>query len=302
MELIKNLLTMLQEDVSDEQVMSRFLAISHDLPHGDQSAQVVNYQKAHLVANSLIKRFPEVAYSGRMFRGIELNAKIAARYKSPAALMKGIQETASTRASGISSWSETLDGCIEYLNYTRPGFDMVGYSDSYAVRKKTSKNRLRVIVIYEQQGTGVSYKALTKVADEMGDLGDKYAHMLSMTGSVGEVFAPHEQNARLGLIILEGLGEKRKQTDMETKYDPETTHWAHRSMFKPGDYVLYLQALEKNMSGEKIRALHQKIKPIHTKSQYNKDKTDSLSTETSWEQAQQDNEAEYGIRQPRFSG
>lgn len=288
----------LNEDVSNDQVINRFLDASFNLPHATDQDQ--HYNVAHVTANALLNRFPNVRYTGRMFRAIELDGATALKFKTQKELMQHIQTVAAARANSISSWSETLKGCIEYLNQTRPGFDIRGYSDPYAVRKRLSKDSIRVIVVYEQQGTGVSYEALRDLVSSK-QVSSQHRGMLNMTSSVGEVLAPHQPNARLGVLILEGLGDKRKEGRWNWP-NGSGTHWAKRHMFKPSDYSLYYQALEANTKGAKVKSLHDRIKPIHNSSQYNKNATDELSTETSWERAQDSNEEEYGIRTPRFSG
>lgn len=309
-------LLMLTEDVSTVQLLRRFMELSYSLSGSGGSAP--DFATTNAYAAALIKRVPEVAYSGRMFRGITLAAAEALKCKSPIELTNYITETAKKRQqTGLSSWAKTLKGCLAYLNgYGATGVDSVGYSDPYSVRKGVSPNALSVIVIYEQQGSGVDYEKLVQYAEDHPEIFDEAAFkdkwdassfknradaMLALTSSVGEVLAGHTDTVRLGMVILEGLGKKLSKPRNEWLGEPET-HWAERYMFRPDDYKLFYHALVVQMKGEKIRTLNKKMKPPHPSSQYDKETADSLSTDARWKEAQDDNEAEYGIRQPRFSG
>lgn len=306
---------MLFEDVSTVQLLRRFMDLSYNLSGSGGSAP--NFATTNAYADALIKRVPEVAYSGRMFRGIILTATEALKCKSPVDLTNYITETAKMRQqTGLSSWAKTLKGCLAYLNgYGAPGVDSVGYSDPYSVRKVASSSNLSVLVIYEQHGMGVDYEKLVQYAEDHPEIFDEDAFkdkwdassfksranaMLALTSSVGEVLAGHTDTVRLGMIILEGLGKKLSKPRNEWFGNPDT-HLAERYMFRPDDYKLFYHALVVQTQGEKIRALNKKVKPPHPKSQYDKEAADSLSTEARWKEAQDDNEAQYGIRQPRFS-
>lgn len=294
----------LLENLSTAQLVGRFLRLSHDVAgDGERWGKPVDRATFNAYATAIIRRIPEVAYQGRMYRGITLPGSVVRNCPTKRHLEQYILTTGLTQsASGIASWASTIDGCLSYMNeFGANGVERRGYDDPYYAKKTVGPDYIDVVVIYEQQGRGVDYKKLRKYVlanDELKQMGEMYGMMLTTTSSVDEILAQHNNTLRLGLITIEGLGDKLRQP--KDDWGKIKTHYADRTTFRPDDYELFFQALTQFLSGQKPRDLKRKTKPHSDASQYNSTAVKSMSTEQRWKDARQNNEDTYGNPTPRW--
>lgn len=293
-------LAALFEALDDNALITRFCeaAALYAQDRGSVASQI------NVLITAMLRRFPELRYSGRMFRGITISPELMYEHKDANSLMKAIVARSKKMSpDGLCSWSQTVEGVMGYIHdAVSPGYSFSPHEDVVA-KARTNKHQVQCIVMYEQVGQGISFIALIKLIRDraMTEIVRNHINMLRMTGGVKEVMA-YTGTPRIGLLIVEGLGAKGRATSMD-KFDSEraaqakadgnvdlerkykstaNTHEMRRENFKPEQYQQAIQLMKGYDAEETIVPRAKKgdeIRGARANSVYNPEFVASTSTD-----------------------